>query len=146
MFIKIIEKNNLNSIKKSFLLNQENFNLKILFDEIDSNKKIPEKWIMKPNYRNLLNEAMEDDIVLNYAILCKDIHKKNIGQDQSDETRYQNFKKSKSPEKKFISYINPYSRNYFDSPIKKQIMNNYCLSIKKDNNNYKRNKNDIYDS
>ena len=98
-----------------------------------NNKKIPEKWIMKPNYRNLLNEAMEDDIVLNYAILCKDIHKKNIGQDQSDETRYQNFKKSKSPEKKFISYINPNSKNYIDSHFKKKLMKDYCQSIRRNN-------------
>ena len=98
-----------------------------------NNKKMPEKWIMKPNYRNLLNEAMEDDIVLNYAILCQDIHKKNNGLDQSDETRYQNFKKSKSPEKKFISYINPNSKNYLDSHFKKKLMKDYCLSIHRNN-------------
>ena len=106
-----------------------------------NNKNIPEKWIMKPNYKKILNEAMEDDIVLNYAILCQDKYKKTAGLDQSDDERYLNYLKSRPREKKFISYINPYSRNYFDSPNKKQIMNNYCLSIKKDNNNYKRNKN-----
>ena len=103
-----------------------------------NNKKIPEKWIMKPNYKDLLNQAMEDDIVLNYAIVCKDIYKKRAGMDQSDETRYLNYQKSLPPEKKFISYINPYSRNYLDSPDKKQLMNKYCLSINRYNN--KRNK------
>ena len=103
-----------------------------------NNKKIPEKWIMKPNYKDLLNQAMEDDIVLNYAIVCKDIYKKRAGMDQSDETRYLNFQKSLPPEKKFISYINPYSRNYLDSPDKKQLMNKYCLSINR--YNIKRNK------
>jgi hypothetical protein len=104
------------------------------------NKKIPERWIMKSNYKDLLNQAMEDDIVLNYAIECKDIHKKSAGLDQSDETRYQNFKKSLLPEKKFISYINPYAKNYFDSPIKKQLMNDYCLNLRKKNNDFKRNR------
>ena len=106
-----------------------------------NNKNIPEKWIMKPNYKKLLNEAMEDEIVLNYAILCQDKYKKTAGMDQSDDERYLNYIKSLPPEKKFISYINPYSRNYLDSPIKKQIMNNYCLSIKRDNKIFKRNKN-----
>ncbi len=104
------------------------------------NKKIPEKWIMKPNYKDILNQAMEDDIVLNYAIVCKDIHKKSAGLDQSDETRYQNFKKSMPPEKKFISYINPYNRNYLDSPHKKQLMNDYCLNLRKKYNDFKKNK------
>ena len=105
-----------------------------------NNKKIPEKWIMKSNYKDLLNEAMDDEIVLNYAIMCQDRYKKNLGLDQSDETRYQNFQKSKPKEKQFISYINPYSRNYFDSPVKKKIMNEYCLSIRRNNRNYIRSK------
>ena len=60
MFIKIIEKNNLNSIKKSFLLNQENFNLKILFDEIDSNKK---GFINSIDLLNYLNNKYSEQII-----------------------------------------------------------------------------------
>ena len=60
MFIKIIEKNNLNSIKKSFLLNQENFNLKILFDEIDSNKK---GFINNIDLLNYLNNKYSEQII-----------------------------------------------------------------------------------
>ena len=105
-----------------------------------NNKNIPEKWIMKSNYRDLLNEAMEDEIVLNYAILCQDKYKKTAGKDQSDEDRYLNYKKNLSPEKKFISYINPYSRNYFDTPIKKKLMKNYCLSIRRNNRNTLKNR------
>ena len=105
-----------------------------------NNRKIPEKWIMKPNYKQILNEAMEDEIVLNYAILCQDKYKKTAGMDQTDDERYLNYLISLPPEKKFISYINPYSRNYCDTPIKKQIMKDYCLSIRRDNNNFKRNR------
>ena len=105
-----------------------------------NNKNIPENWIMKANYRNLLNEAMEDEIVLNYAILCQDKYKKTAGMEQTDEDRYINYKKNLSPEKKFISYINPYSRNYLDTPIKKKLMQNYCLSIRRNNRNELNNK------
>ena len=97
-----------------------------------NHKRVPEKWIMKSNYKDLLNKAMEDDIVLNYAILSKDIYKKREGLDQSDDERYSNYMKSVPEEKKFISYINLYSRNYCDSPKKKKVMRDYCLSITKD--------------
>ena len=107
-----------------------------------NNKNIPEKWIMRPDYKGLLNEAMEDEIVLNYAIVCQDKHKKFSGiDDENDEEKYLNYKKSLKPVKKFISYINPYSRNYIDTPIKKKLMRDYCLSIRRyDNNKSKRNK------
>ena len=91
-----------------------------------SNKKIPEKWIMKSNYKDLLSRAMSDEIVLNYAIKCKDIHKKRAGyDDQDDDTRYENYIKSLPKEKKFISYINPFNRNYTDSNKKKNLMKEY---------------------
>ena len=60
MFIKIIEKNNLNSMMKSFLLNQDNFNLKILFDEIDSNKK---GFINSIDLLNYLNNKYSEQII-----------------------------------------------------------------------------------
>jgi hypothetical protein len=105
-----------------------------------NNKKIPEKWIMKSNYKELLNQAMEDDIVLNYAIICKDIHKKSAGIDETDESRYLNYKKNLPAEKIFISYINPYSRNYVDSSKRKKLINDYSISLRKNNHNCKRNK------
>lgn len=100
-----------------------------------NHKRVPEKWIMKSNYKDLLNKAMEDDIVLNYAVLCKDIYKKREGLDQSDDERYSNYMKSVPEEKKFISFINIHSKNYCDSPIKRQAMRDYCLSITKDKKN-----------
>jgi hypothetical protein len=100
-----------------------------------NHKKVPEKWIMKSNYKDLLNKAMEDDIVLNYAVLCKDIYKKREGLDQSDDERYSNYMKSLPEEKKFISFINIYSKNYCDSPTKKKVMRDYCLSITKNKKN-----------
>ena len=81
---------------------------------------------MKPNYKNLLISAMQDDIVLNYAIVCKDIHKKRAGyDDEDDDTKYENYMKSLPKEKRFISYINPFTRNYVDSNKKKNLMREY---------------------
>ena len=105
-----------------------------------NNKKIPEKWIMKSNYKDLLNQAMEDDIVLNYAIECKDMYKKRAGLDQSDESLYLNYKKNLPVEKKFISYINPYSRNYIDTSKRKKLINDYSISLRKNNLICQRNK------
>ena len=90
-----------------------------------SNKNIPEKWIMRPGYKDLLNIAMKDDIVLNYAINCKDIYKKKAGYDKDDDTRYEEYMKSLPPVKKFISYINPHTQNYKDSNKKKNLMKEY---------------------
>ena len=81
---------------------------------------------MKPNYKDLLNKAMNDDIVLNYAIVCKDLHKKRAGYDEmNDDDRYENYIKSLPKEKRFISYINPFTRNYTDSNKKKDLMKEY---------------------
>ena len=51
---------------------------------IMTGRKIPEKWIMKEDYKSILNEAMSDPSVLMMSILFKDIYKKtstNIGYD-----------------------------------------------------------------
>ena len=104
----------------------DNTKIECIKSMILSNKKIPEKWIMKPNYKNLLISAMQDDIVLNYAIVCKDIHKKRAGyDDEDDDTKYENYMKSLPKEKRFISYINPFTRNYVDSNKKKNLMREY---------------------
>lgn len=104
----------------------ENTKIDCIKSMILNNKHIPEKWIMKSNYKDLLSKAMSDEIVLNYAIKCKDIHKKRAGHDdQDDDTKYENYIKSLPKEKKFISYINPFSRNYTDSNQKKNLMKEY---------------------
>ena len=104
----------------------DNTRIECIKSMILSNKKIPEKWIMKPNYKDLLNKAMNDDIVLNYAIVCKDLHKKRAGYDEmNDDDRYENYIKSLPKEKRFISYINPFTRNYTDSNKKKDLMKEY---------------------
>ena len=106
--------------------NLDNTRIECIKSMILSNKKIPEKWIMKPNYKDLLNKAMNDDIVLNYAIVCKDLHKKRAGyDDMNDDDRYENYIKSLPKEKRFISYINPFTRNYTDSNKKKDLMKEY---------------------
>ena len=104
----------------------DNTRIECIKSMILNNKKIPEKWIMKPNYKDLLFKAMNDDIVLNYAIVCKDIHKKRAGYDDiNDDERYENYLKSQPKEKRFISYINPFTRNYTDSNKKKDLMKEY---------------------
>ena len=104
----------------------DNTRIECIKSMILSNKKIPEKWIMKSNYKDLLNKAMNDDIVLNYAIVCKDLHKKRAGyDDMNDDDRYENYIKSLPKEKRFISYINPFTRNYTDSNKKKDLMKEY---------------------
>ena len=104
----------------------DNTRIECIKSIILSNKKIPEKWIMKSNYKDLLNKAMNDDIVLNYAIVCKDLHKKRAGyDDMNDDDRYENYIKSLPKEKRFISYINPFTRNYTDSNKKKDLMKEY---------------------
>ena len=100
-----------------------------------NNKSIPERWILNPNYKDMLNEAMEEEAVLKFAILNKERHQKNAGEDQTDEERYLNYKKISSVGRKFISYINPYSRNFSNLSEKKKIMKNYCLSIERNNRN-----------
>ena len=106
--------------------NLENTKIDCLKSMILNNKPIPEKWIMKPNYKDLLSKAMNDEMVLDYAIACKDLHKKRAGYDDiDDDTKYLNYIKSLPKEKKFISYINPYSRNYCDSNKKKTLMKEY---------------------
>ena len=93
-------------------------------------KNIPERWIIQDNYKNLLSKAMQDPIVLSYAIFSKDIHKKrstSISLDIDDIKK----KYCLSPkEPKFITYINPYSRNSNESTEKYKIRKEYGYNIK----------------
>ncbi len=111
------------------------FNTKIdcIKSMVLSNQKIPEKWIMKSDYKDILETVMKDDIVLNYAIACKDIHRKRAGldNDDDDDVRYEKYMKSLPREKKFISYINPYTKNYCDTSRKKILMREYDKKITK---------------
>ena len=43
----------------------------------------------------------------------------------NDDDRYENYIKSLPKEKRFISYINPFTRNYTDSNKKKDLMKEY---------------------
>ena len=133
----------------------ENTKIDCIKSMILNNKHIPEKWIMKYNYKDLLSKAMKDEIVLDYAIACKDIHKKRAGYDDiDDDTKYINYIKSLPKEKKFISYINPFSRNYTDSNKKKNLMREYDKKhfkkfykfpiITTGINNYKKEENENY--
>ena len=93
-------------------------------------KNIPERWIIQSNYKNLLSKAMQDPIVLSYAIFSKDIHKKRsttISID-IDDIKKQYCLRPKEP--KFISYINPYSKNSDEKIKKHKIRKEYGYNIK----------------
>ena len=93
-------------------------------------KNIPERWIIKQNYKDLLDKVMQDPIVLSYAIFSKDIYKKRSPALSIDVDDIKNYL-SLSPKKpKFISYINPYSRNYDESNKKHIIRKEYSYNIK----------------
>ena len=70
---------------------------------IISGRKIPEKWIMKEDYKQILNEAMSDPSVLMMSILFKDIYKKtstNVGYDINPN---EILKKNRSTNKLYFS-------------------------------------------
>ena len=97
-------------------------------------KQIPEKWIFQSNYKNLLNKVMSDPIVLNYVIESKDIFKKRSTSLSIDISEVEKNMKENNSSPKFISYINPYSKNYEDSLEKHKLMREYCYNIKKKKN------------
>ena len=97
-------------------------------------KQIPEKWIIQNNYKDLLNKVMSDPIVLNYAIVSKDIFKKRSTSVSIDLREVEKNMKENNSSPKFICYINPYSKNYADSLEKHKLMREYCYSIKKKQN------------
>ena len=70
---------------------------------IISGRKIPEKWIMKEDYKSILNEVMSDPSVLMMSILFKDIYKKtstNVGYDINPS---EILKKNRSTNKMYFS-------------------------------------------
>ena len=93
-------------------------------------KNIPERWIIQSNYKNLLSKAMQDPIVLSYAIFSKDIHKKRSTtfSIDIDDIKKQYCLSPKEP--KFISYINPYSKNSDEKIKKHKIRKEYGYNIK----------------
>ena len=106
-----------------------------------NHKKIPEKWIMKMDYKSLLNEVMEDPIVLSYAIFSKDYHKKNSPHFEVNEEEVNKILKSENNVKRFISYINPHKKYISESLDKNNHKKRYGKSTQKINkkNNYKQN-------
>lgn len=110
--------------------NLEKIQIDCLRSMILNHKYIPERWILKSNYKNLLDKAMEDPIVLSYAIISKDIFKKRSTSCDIEDDEYQSYIKTSPSEPKFISYINPYSKNDFNQNVNHQIMKNYCNNIK----------------
>lgn len=93
--------------------------VKIMKDLILNNKQIPEKWIFKRDYEDILDEAMSDPIVLQYAIINSDIYKKRAYPEmESNSYKKRNISISKSvglPRNKYISQT-PHIKTY-NSPL-----------------------------
>lgn len=103
-----------------------------------SNKQIPERWIVLPDYKNYLNKVMSNEKVLNYTIENKDLYEKRSGNYLTDDERYEKYinELKKDSTKKFISYINLNKKYIAETPLKQKKRKDYCLSL----NNKKRNK------
>ena len=107
----------------------------ILKSMILHHKNIPERWIINYSYKNLLNKVMKDPIVLSYAIASKEIYKKRSTAISIDIDDIKNNYALTPKEPKFISYINPYSRNFDESTKKHEMRKIYGYNIKKRKNN-----------
>lgn len=68
-------------------------------DIILNNKLVPERWIMNEDYAQVLDTVMKKPIVLTYAIICKDIHKKHAGKEfANDDEKYKHIKSTMKTE------------------------------------------------
>ena len=97
-------------------------------------KKIPERWIIQHNYKNLVDKIMQDPIVLSYAVFSKDYYRKRSTAFSIDVDDIKNHLSLSPKEPKFISYINPYSRNFDESSKKHLKRKEYGYNIKKRKN------------
>lgn len=97
-------------------------------------KNIPERWIIQHNYKNLIDKIMQDPIVLSYAIFSKEFYRKRSTAFSIDIDDIKNHLSLSPKEPKFISYINPYSRNFDESSKKHLIRKEYGYNIKKRKN------------
>ena len=97
-------------------------------------KNIPEKWIIQHNYKNLVDKIMQDPIVLSYAVFSKDYYRKRSTAFSIDVDDIKNHLSLSPKEPKFISYINPYSRNFDESSKKHLKRKEYGYNIKKRKN------------
>ena len=85
--------------------------VKIMKDLILNNKPIPEKWIMKEDYQQLLDEAMIDPIVLQDTVINADMYKKRAYPEEfSRELHKKTLSVSKSVSKPFVKYQIPTPR------------------------------------
>ncbi len=50
--------------------------IRVIRDLILNNKPIPERWILKSDYESLLDEALSDPIVLQYAVVNSEMYRK----------------------------------------------------------------------
>ena len=51
--------------------------IRVIRDLILNNKPIPERWILKSDYESLLDEALSDPIVLQYAVVNSEMYRKS---------------------------------------------------------------------
>ena len=108
--------------------------LECLKSMILHHKNIPERWIIQHNYRNIIDKVMQDPIVLSYAMFSKEIYKKRSSTMSIDIDDIKSNLSLSPRGPKFISYINPYSRNFDESGKKHLIRKEYGYNIKKRKN------------
>ena len=111
-----------------------NKQLECLKSMVLHHKNIPERWIIQHNYKNLVDKIMQDPIVLSYAVFSKDYYRKRSTAFSIDVDDIKNHLSLSPKEPKFISYINPYSRNFDESSKKHLKRKEYGYNIKKRKN------------
>lgn len=123
--------------------------VKIMKDLILNNKQIPERWIFKRDYEEILDEAMSDPMVLQYAIINSDTHRKRAYPEESSGYKKRNISISKSvglPRNKIISQT-PHIKTY-NSPLlfSKRSLKTHHSRNDSNNNTQNLNNNNINDT
>ena len=101
--------------------------VKIMKELILNNKPIPEKWIMKSDYQELLDEAMSDPIVLQYTVVNSDMYKKRAyPEEPANKSHKKTLSVSQSLSKPFVKYQLPSPRYLipYTSPLLFSCRNN----------------------
>lgn len=132
--VEQVDKAICNTERNSKILEEKKINC--LRSMILHHRNIPEKWINQRNYKQLLNKAMKDQIVLSYVIENKEHFRVKTNEELFDEMKIKKYNlldpDNIGRKKNFISFINPNSskNNYKDSNKKALLRKEYGNSVK----------------